>query len=106
MQKRSTYLSTILGSLAMIGTLALSSPGVRVVRAADDVVADSGEVCEAGTIAGGNEVAAYLSDVQRLVREQLEAPRSDDEIIVLNNRGYNLGNAAMAFPLSNERSAR
>jgi hypothetical protein len=94
--------------MALALMLGLSSPGVRVVRAADDAAAAAGDgaVCEAGTVRDANEVAGYLQDVQQLhdeqVAEQLTAPRSDDDTIVLNNRGYNYGKPNFAFPRASE----
>lgn len=109
MQRRSTA-TTILGTLALTATLALSSTGVKVVRAADDIAAPAdaaaGAVCESGKIDGGKQVAEYLSYVQRLSQAKAAGPSSDDETIVLNNRGYNLGRPPMALPLPHERSPR
>ena len=109
MQRRSTA-TTILGTLALTATLALGSTGVRVVRAADDIAAPAdpaaGAICQAGTIDGAKEIAEYLQDVQRLSQSQAAGPRSDDETIVLNNRGYNLGSPQMAFPMPNEHTPR
>jgi len=100
--------TTILGGLALVAMLAFSSPGVRVVRAADEVATDAGEgaVCEAGSIEGANAVTAYLQELQQLQAEQvadrLAAPRSDSETIVLNNRGFNYDKPGFAFPLAGE----
>ena len=107
--RRFSESSTILGGLALLATLALSSPGVRVVRAADDAAYDAGEgaVCEAGSIRGASEVTAYLREMQRLQEQRDEvAARSDDGTIVLNNRGYNYGTPGFAFPAAREFEAR
>jgi len=94
--------------MALVVMLGLSSPGVRVVRAADDAAAaaGAGAVCEAGSIRDANAVAGYLEDVQRLhdaqVADQRAAPRSDDETIVLNNRGYNYDKPSFGFPRAGE----
>jgi hypothetical protein len=101
-------LPSILGSLALAGTLALLSPGVAVVRADDShaeatlASSSDGATCEAGTINGGDEATAILRRIQQLQIEQMKrsAPTedSDGEAIVLNNRGYNYGPADMALP--------
>jgi len=112
--RRSPDLTTLIGSLALAGTLALLSPGIEAVRADDapEVSTDSeGLTCEAGTIRGGEEVTAELRRIQQLQIEQMKqaAPGSeaDGEAIVLNNRGYNYGPANLNLPhpqeLRNER---
>jgi len=106
--RRISKLPTVLGGIALALMLGLSSPGVRVVRAADEAAAAAGDgaVCEAGSIRNANAVAGYLQDVQRLhdeqVAEQLAAPRSDGETVVLNNRGYNYDKPSFAFPRASE----
>lgn len=109
--------TTVLGSLALAGALALLSPGVEVVRADDgpgaaaNASSSDGLTCEAGTINGGEEVAEYLRRIQQLQIEQMNrtAPigDTDGEAIVLNNRGYNYGPANLNLPhpreLQNER---
>jgi hypothetical protein len=102
MQRYSTA-TTILGSLAMIAMFALSSPGVRAVRAADDA---TGKVCEAGTVEGGEEVAGQLRQVEPRAQPQPEGARSDDETIVLNNRGFNRPRTQMPFPTDPARPKR
>ena len=106
--RRFSRTTTILGGLALVAMLALSSPGVRIVRASDDVAAEAGEgaVCEAGSVRDANNVTAYLQEMQRRQAEQEIAPRSDDETIVLNNRGFNYGKAGFAFPRANELDRR
>ncbi len=100
--------TTILGGLALAGSLVLLSPGVRVVRA-DDTTASAesaadadGATCEAGTVNGGAEVQEYLQRIQRLQRERMaaspEAAASTDDFVVLNNRGYNNGPPPLIFP--------
>ena len=106
--RRFSRTTTILGGLALVAMLALSSPGVRIVRAADDVAAEAGEgaVCEAGSVRDANNVTAYLQEMQRRQAEQEIAPRSDDETIVLNNRGFNYDKAGFAFPRAHELDRR
>jgi hypothetical protein len=106
--RRFSKTPTILGGLALVAMLALSSPGVRIARAADDVAAEAGEgeVCEAGSVRGANDVTAYLQEMQRRQAEQEIAPRSDDETIVLNNRGFNYNKAGFAFPRTYELDGR
>ena len=108
--------TTILGSLALAGTLALLSPGVQAVRAddasdpAEASVASEGPTCEAGTVSGGQEIVEYLRHVQRLQVERMAArPDATDaahDFIVLNNRGYNYGPAEVAFPQPIELESR
>ena len=106
--RRLPDVTTVLGSLALAGTLALLSPGVEVVRADDGpdgaAIASSsdGLTCEAGTINGGEETAAFLRRIQQLQVEEMNraAPTgdTDGEAIVLNNRGYNYGPANLSLP--------
>jgi hypothetical protein len=109
-------LTTILGGLALVGTLALLSPGVRAVRAdagytsdASSLAAD-GPTCEAGTVNGGPEIVEFLQHVQRLQIEKMAASSDSSEaggdFIVLNNRGYNYGPAEMALPRAIELENR
>ena len=107
--------ATILGSLALAGTLALLSPGVRAVRADDAAPAESslaaeGPTCEAGTVSGGQEITEFLQLIQRLQLEQMAAsPDAADaggDFVVLNNRGYNYGSAGVALPGAIEIESR
>jgi hypothetical protein len=106
--RRFSRTTTILGGLALVAMLALSSPGVRIARAADDVAVETGEaaVCEAGNVRGADDVTAYLQEMQRRQAEQEVAPRSDDETIVLNNRGFNYEKAGFDFPRGHELAGR
>ena len=99
--------TTILGSLALAGTLALLSPGVRAVRADDAASSESsiaaeGPTCEAGTVSGGQEITEFLQLIQRLQLERMAAsPDAADaagDFVVLNNRGYNYGPTGVALP--------
>jgi hypothetical protein len=107
--------TTILGSLALAGTLALLSPGVRVVRADDAAPAESpvtadGPTCEAGAVSGGQEITDLLQLIQRLQRERMAAsPDTADaggDFVVLNNRGYNYGSSEVVLPAPIELESR
>jgi hypothetical protein len=103
---------TVLGGFAVASMLALSSPGVRAVRAADEVADGAGEaaVCQAGPAPNEKDVWSYLGEMQRReaeqIAEQMVAPRSDDETIVLNNRGYNYDAGGFEIPRAGEIDAR
>jgi hypothetical protein len=109
-------LATILGSLALVGTLVLLSPGVRAVRAddasapAESSLAADGPTCEAGTVSGGQEIVGALQHIQRLQLEQMaaspNAPDAGGDFVVLNNRGYNYGPAGVALPVAIELESR
>ncbi len=108
--------TTILGSLALVGTLVLLSPGIRAVRAddtsapAESSLAADGPTCEAGTVSGGQQILEYLQHIQRLQLEQTAAspPASDagGDLVMLNNRGYNYGPVGMALPGAIELESR
>jgi hypothetical protein len=109
------YVTTILGILALAGTLALLSPGVRAVRADDAASAESslaaeGPTCQAGTVSNGQEVVEFLQLIQRLQLEEMAAsPGATDpggDFVVLNNRGYNYGPAGVALPDAIELESR
>jgi hypothetical protein len=106
--RRFSRTTTILGGMALVAMLALSSPGVRIARADEDVAAEADEavVCESGSVRGANDVTAYLQDMQRRQAEHDSAPRSDDETIVLNNRGFNYDKAGFDFPRAGEFGGR
>jgi hypothetical protein len=79
--------TTTAGCLAVVATLALSVPGVRVVRAADEVevvsvaLVDGGPSCESSSA----EVPPVTVGVV-LMSDPSEA--EDSRTIALNNRGY------------------
>jgi hypothetical protein len=106
--------TTILGSLALVGTLVLLSPGVRAVRAdaaappSESSLAADGPTCEAGTVSGGEEVVEYLQHIQRLQLEQMATSpaAAGGGFVVLNNRGYNYGPAGVALPGAIEFESR
>jgi len=91
---------TTLGTLALAAMLALMSPGVRVVRAADGPDADAPVsteeplTCEAPRSPYQERaVADHLELATKLQRERLAAAAAEvdagAEIRVLDNRGYN-----------------
>jgi hypothetical protein len=104
--------TTILGGLALVGTLALLSPGVRADAdppASESSLAADGPTCEAGTVTGGEEVVEYLRHLQRLQLEQMATSpdaAAGGDFIVLNNRGYNYGPAGVALPRAIEFESR
>ena len=107
--------TAILGSLALVGTLVLLSPGVRAVRADDGAppseisLAADGPTCEAGTVSGREEVVEYLRQIQRLQLEQMATSpdaAAGGGFVVLNNRGYNYGPTGVAFPGAIEFESR
>lgn len=88
----SSRLCNTLGLLSVLLSLALASPGVRVVKA--EPVADSpaGAQCPAAAA----DAAAQASQVQDfLARVRAEhgpaGGPGEPDIVVLNNRGYNYG---------------
>jgi len=106
--RRFPDVTTVLGCLAVAGMLALLPPGIEIVRADDGPVrteaasSSDGLTCEAGTIAGADQVAEYLRRIQQLQIDEMKrtAPNAgaDAEAIVLNNRGYNYGPANLNLP--------
>ena len=114
--RRMRDVTTILGGLALAGSLALLSPGVHVVRAddaaapAESAASADGPTCEAGTVNGGAQVAEYLQKIQQLQRERTAAsPETAADaggFVVLNNRGYNYGPAPVTFPAAVELEDR
>jgi hypothetical protein len=91
---------TAVGILALLGMLALSSPGVRVARAGDGDAASS-ESCPADVESSCGSSACKVGDeteprpdrsaVAARIAERLRAEMqsSDEKPIVLNGRGYN-----------------
>jgi len=76
---------TIGGSLCLLATLLLLSPGVRAVRAADGDTATvaPGPVCSSQPVPTRARAAALPS--QRIEREV----QASDRVVVLNTTGYN-----------------
>ena len=88
------------GWLAILGAVALLSPGVDWVRAEPDAsnareIAD-GPSCQAGSA----DVPSDLEHLIEQVRIQAAAhPQSpDDEVVYLNNRGFNYAPAPIPDP--------
>jgi hypothetical protein len=101
---------TISGSLAVAAMLALMSPGVTAVRA-DEATAFSGSqlegaTCEAGSVAGADEVLDTIRLVQHMQAQQLAeqpaGPPGSGDFVVLNGRGYNYGPAQLQLPSPRE----
>jgi hypothetical protein len=93
-------MTTILGSLALTGTLMLTSPGVRAVRAEEGTTASAtadaaaeGASCQADAGIDGHALVDSLAIVQRATIKQLAATLSKHdpgpEYVELDNRGYN-----------------
>lgn len=103
--------ATISGFLALAATLALLSPGVTAVRADDGASADppQGATCEAGPAPIDAAVLAKIEQLKQLEARARAArasrPPADDEIVVLNGRGYNYDQAPPQLPDSRELSA-
>ncbi len=102
---RSTDWKSAFGFMAAVALLALSTPGVQVVRAEDagaEVIA-AGQTCEASADAGPSVTADLL--MEQLRRAQTESDPSEDGPIVLNNRGYNYGPPPSIDPTMYKRTA-
>lgn len=91
---------TLAGVVALVGMLALSSPGVRVARAGDGDAASSGTSTsvskdDAGSCPVGGKPAPWVDQpsISARIAEQLKAEmeRSGEKPVVLNGRGYNYG---------------
>ncbi len=81
------------GWLALLGMLALSSPGVVATVRAEPPVAEApasavpaGPSCDAGA-------AAPPLQLQQVVEAARQRAAANPEVVVLNNRGYRYGNA-------------
>jgi hypothetical protein len=91
---------TCFGSLALVATLALISPGVHAVRADDgqvsqeEAAADDAAVCEEGLPARADLVIVnHLQHMQRLHVQSLAASgrtaNSEVTVVDINSRGSN-----------------
>lgn len=92
--RRVQPLLTIAGFLCLLATLLLASPGVRVVHAAEDGVADVAERPAAPTRdanATAEESAALQTFLAQLRRERLHSLAVEGRTVSLNNRGYGYG---------------
>ncbi len=82
---------TIGGWLCLVAMLALSSPGVKAVRA--DAPTAAGPVCEASGVqtVPGQDVSAILERwrAAALAEAAKQPDKNGDTPIALNNRGYN-----------------
>jgi hypothetical protein len=85
---------TIGGSLCLLATLLLLSPGVRAVRAADGDTATvaPGPVCSSQPVEARAGVAALPP--QRIER----AMPASDRVVVLNTSGYNFAPSGRRTP--------
>lgn len=90
----------VVGSLAVAGMLALSSPGVRVARAENgeaalseryrSVVTSSGssQSCKVGEQSDArSDRSAAFARIAEQIRAEMQS--SDEKPVVLNGRGYN-----------------
>lgn len=79
--------ATTLGLLSLLGSIALLSPGVRAVRA-EPAVAQAAGRCGSSDTGSDAEVEAF---VESLRREHARSAEAADEVVALNNRGFNYG---------------
>lgn len=89
---------TLAGVMALVGMLALSSPGVRVARAGDGDAPSSGISPrilsdDAGSCPAGDKPAPWVHrpSVSAYIAQQLKAEMQSggEKPVVLNGRGYN-----------------
>jgi hypothetical protein len=85
---------TIAGFLSLAGTLLLTSPGVKLVRAEDAdpppaPAAAQGPSCREDAPPASPGIAALKARLRQQAASQ--ANSSDEDVVVLNNRGYNYG---------------
>jgi hypothetical protein len=76
---------TAVGCLAVIATLALSMPGVRVVRAADEAEFVSVALVDGGPTCESSAEEARPTTVNVVLKRD---PDPNSRTIALNNRGY------------------
>ena len=87
-------LRTIVGLLSLAGTLLLTSPGVKLVRAEEAApppapAAAQGPSCRADKPPSSPGIAALTAKLRQQAAAQ--ANSSSEDVVVLNNRGYNYG---------------
>lgn len=84
-------LQTLTGAMALAAMLLLASPGVKAVRAAGDETASSpAEQCGAASAPTADaDLHRFLADLRR--EQRARGGAGDDEIVMLNGRGYNYG---------------
>lgn len=85
---------TAAGFLSLAATLLLSSPGVKLVRAEDADPPPAPAAAEGPTCrADAPPTAAGVAELIARARQQAttQANSSNEDFVVLNNRGYNYG---------------
>ncbi len=91
--KPSIGLRDLLGWIALVAMLILSSPGVTIVHAEEErvspVAATPGPVCEDGAGLGYNARRSYSVDISGLVA--LQADESRAAVVPLATGGYGYG---------------
>ncbi len=91
--KPSIGLRDLLGGVALVAMLILSSPGVTIVHAEEEqasrVATPPGPVCEAGAEAGYNARRSYSADISGLVA--MQAARGGSGVVPLETGGYGYG---------------
>jgi hypothetical protein len=85
----------VIGYTALLVTLLMSSPGVRVVRADESLSSSAravseGPMCSAGQPIDDRELATVFETLRQDLARQAQAPNSNLPI-ALNNRGYGYG---------------
>jgi hypothetical protein len=99
--KPSIGLREVLGWIAVVGMLVLSSPGVTIVHAEGEVQASRaipapGPACQAGAETGHAIRQAVSVDLPGLVA--MRAPGSDAGVVALQTGGYGYGEEPAAGP--------
>jgi hypothetical protein len=84
----------IAGFLSLAGTLLLTSPGVKLVRAEDAdpppaPPAAPGPSCREDAPSASAGIAALMARLRQQAAAQADS--SSEDFVVLNNRGYNYG---------------
>jgi hypothetical protein len=93
---RSFDWKSLAGSCALLATFVLAVPGVQAVRAEPGgmpLVSNDGPTCSQPA---PEAQLAQSGAALELIRQQIAAqvgPGASDQIVVLNNRGYNYGPA-------------
>jgi hypothetical protein len=96
-----TLAKNALGCAAVASMLVLSSPGVKVVRAGEPHADEA--VCSESPRVAETAIKALDQAILAEIQQPRPGPQraGDDEIIVLNNQGYNYQpNRAPAQPLN------
>jgi len=88
--ERLAPLGTALGLVALVASLLLTSPGVRVVRAAEQAEASPAPQCALDQAPTADaEVRRFLNDLR--AENAVRSGPGHPGIVVLNNRGFNYG---------------